>query len=142
TTGEDLRVRPDWDEARKRAEQLLQELRSCEPLRVITVAHNMFVGVQRVSEKQAVEISRKEIASNKSGFFESYSNRDGVFFMDKPLEVIAAIPGVDPVNSPCVHLVYRMDKRTFEHYIAAMEIAIELIDYAKTLKDPMLLWSA
>ena len=137
---------PDLPAAKARAEQFLAELRAAvaaNPFRVSTIAHNMFTGVTKVGEEDALKAFLEERAkwTNESDHFDSYSNRSGHFFKKEPLRVVAALHGVDALGMPAVHLVYA-DDDDLKWYVEASEVVIEFIDYATTLANPRLHWSS
>ena len=121
----------------KRAKEVLYELENTEKsYKVCTVSHNIFSGISKVSESEAIQIMNKQLNNENLG---SYSCADGHFFQKEPLAVVGAIPGIDALGSPCVHLVYESD---ITWYKQMAEIVIEMIEFAMTLENPKLIWSS
>ena len=125
---------------KERAEEVVKLLKAVKhPLRVIDVCdYNDFPAVD---ERKAIKLVEEEIAKREVSiaYFDWYGNRDGEFFMENPPEIMAAIPGRNILNRPCVHLVYKAD---ISFYIQMAEITVEFIEIALTLEDPVLHWSA
>lgn len=140
---EEYEVRPDLSASAARATELAQELRAATPLRVLSVCHSPFGDIAKMKPEDALRIVREEMAPREEGadyggMRGSYSNINGDFFLDDPVDIIAAIPGVGPLGSPGVHLVYKSD---MAWYIAATDVLLEFIRNAQSLADPVLHWS-
>lgn len=121
----------------KRAKEVFSELKNTEKsYKVCTVSHNIFSGISKVSENEAIQIMNKQLSNKGLG---SYRCADGHFFQKEPLAVVGAIAGTDELGSPCVHLVYESD---LTWYKQMSEIVIELIEFAMTLNNPILVWSS
>ena len=132
-------VKPDWEKSLDRAKSALELLRSKPSYRCFDVGYNEFMGrpsdhpVKNEKDAMAVFIKELEKNSEKPADSESYnySNRDGEFFMDENLKVVALIPGVKKrffVDEylPCVNVIYESSN---EWYIQALEIIIETIEF-------------
>lgn len=126
--GDEYYVRPDWFKAQSQAETLLYRLVNAQPYRATTVS---FFGNPSHDAKQALEEFLKTKENQKDHVFRNFSNSTGHFYFD-PLEVEAIIPGVDALNSPCVHLIY---KAANEWYIQAAEIVLEMIEWVLAQPD-------
>jgi hypothetical protein len=128
----DYEFRPDWAGAKSRAESILAEFRQAiekeGAYRVSTVsAFNSFSGPQKVDAKQALELFMQEKARHPNGG--GYENLNGVFTVAEPMQVSAAVCGVDALGTPCLHLIYKADDG-LEWYAHALEIVIETCDFA------------
>lgn len=130
---------PKLEECRKRAEQVAEELRGSDRLRVITVSANQFSGADwlRTDDAKALALVRESISSRgdrvDSGGW--WSSRDLDWF-GGTLKLIAAVPGGEesfasklrgdgPQAWPCVHLVYKAEDEGFESYVQSAEIVAE-----------------
>ncbi|MGD9643992.1 MAG: hypothetical protein AB7V08_14840 [Elusimicrobiales bacterium] len=145
----------DLAACRGRALEVLEELKRARPLYVMTVGFNPFIPVERYKDmtaRKAVEVANKELdrvviceskgpESNRPKVI-WYLTRDGHFFVSDPPKLVAAVPGVDALGMPAVHLVYEASDADKAWYIQATEIVVEFIDYAMTLDAPVLHWSA
>jgi len=134
--------RPDWEGARRRAIRvtgtLRKEIESGRGLTVETVTAIPMRGKQDVSSEEAIQRVREEMDEKTERAFKSYSNWKGDFFFGNPLTLVAAIPGVDPLGAPAVHLVQKED---LDWYVQAAEIVVEMCEFALTLENPRLIWS-
>jgi hypothetical protein len=143
-------VKAELREALVRAQEVTHELKAIKrPLRLITIAAKNYFDVQaKTGEADALKVVNEELDryearpkdGKDSGWGGSYGNNKGDFFLDEPLKVIAAIPGVNALGTPSVHLVYD-DSKGFEWYVQAAEICEEFIEYALTLENPRVSWS-
>lgn len=142
TTKEALRT------ARTRAQKLVKEMIVAPGLAVTTVSPNEFIEGhgKGVDEAAAIRLTVEQIEADKKRKpfpFDAedgshwYSNRDGEYFMGKPLEVIAAIVG-ERFGKPATLLVHAQDN---SWYVQAAEIVVEFIDHALTMKHPFISWS-
>lgn len=145
---EDYEWQPTPEElqlARKRAEEVRDELRDAVDLRVSTESAIPIIPVRGVvdsrpvTEERAIEITREEMA--KEHAFESYSSAAGAFFMKEPLPVVALIPGVDVFGKPAIHAVWRPTDDNTNYYRQMSEIVIEFIDEALAMEKPQISWS-
>lgn len=130
-TGDDI---PKLRECKKRAEQVADELRRCDPLRVITVSPNQLsgAGFLEIDSAGALRLVREKIEQHKASEREDdgwWSSRDMEWF-GGTLKVIAMVPGgkrrlLGDGKWPCVHVVYRAEGEGFDSYVAAAEITAE-----------------
>lgn len=127
--------------ARKRAEEVRDELANATDLRVATEsAVNLFTGQSAVTEERVLDIVREELGREHS--FGSYSNAQGAFFLKDPLPVIAMIPGVDTFGKPAIHAVWRPSDEDTAYYREMADIVIEFIDEALSMERPQVSWSS
>lgn len=125
--------------ARKRALQVADELRSCDPLR--TMAESPMLGSrdhmwsELPTEEQVLDWYRAEKAKNGNRdehFGESYSNAKGtVLGFRKGLEVLGVTLGRDVLGRPAAVIVYRSE--AVDSYIQSAEITAEFCDEAIAL---------
>jgi len=144
---DDYEIRPNWKEAKVKAEEMLKEIKDKigkdGSYRVFRVRHNEFSENPKNhlvnSEKKALEEFFKVKRKHKSiDSFGSFSNSSGEFFLKEPLEISGIISGVNKSffvdkDIPCVYVVYK--DKDFDYYVQALEIVIETIDYALKQKD-------
>ena len=132
-------VHVDFKAARKRAIHLLEKLLQADDLRVMTVAVQPIKQTTYINEAQALEVFRRERDEHAQDKFRAYGCREGEVFLDG-IEVFGFVRGVDVLGQPAIHVVFKGDG--LDWYIQAAEILVEFIDYALTLEDPGLRWSA
>ena len=125
--------RPDWETADKRAKQLIQVLKEKPEYRAHAVSGNIFRGNKDLpqSESDAMKIFLKEF--NKTNDY-NYSNSDGEFFPEKPMNVLAIIPGIKTLlgERPCSYVIY---EESNQWYIQALEIVSRTIEYVLKQED-------
>ena len=143
-TGEDLydifqpndeyRIYPDWEEARSKAVELLEKM-------VDFSKTNGELYIQKIYKSQTRELDQKEVMDivlkekNAKHSFPCYSNSDGLFSFDKPLQVVAII------NTK--NIIYIATKGDIDNcpdegngwYIQALQIVLETIDYVLAQPD-------
>ena len=94
------------------------------------------------TSEDAIRLTLKEIEKWKDSGHKDlggdYSNINGDFFFEEGLTIIAAIPGLDVLRIPTVHLVTRMD---LTWYKQAAEILVEFCQHGQTLADKKVVWS-
>lgn len=127
-------------EALERAKEVIKEMKEAPPYRAMTVsAKNIFQQEDNVTtSSEALKIFQKELERNSQG---GYQNREGYFFQGDPIEIVAAIPGIDTFNQPSVHLIYKSEDG-MKYYIEQAEIIREFIEKAISLEDPRIGWSS
>lgn len=138
--------------ARNRAQQIVSELRQALPLSVVTIAADRSgrSGQPRSErEAQSLEIYREEVRQHNEAFDKhpeaksyDYSNAHGHFWFTEPLEVLAAIPGIDILGQPAVHLITKSDDENHEFYVQMADIVVEFLDRAIACDDPIIHWSS
>ena len=155
---DEYRVRPDWIEAANRCEDGRQKWAkhiTTLPFQVECVSENPFdtrstppSNAQMVMDIFRTEYQkytdRKE-GENPFGF--SYSNRDGEFSLETPVEVHAMIRGttrnfLTGKQEQCTYIVKKMTDH--EWYTQALEIVQETIEWVLAQEDPqdyLLHWS-
>jgi hypothetical protein len=147
----DYHIRPNWKESRDRAELALEELRNQATrfggLKVEKIDFMHFKrGEVPKDEKEALELVQKHFEKQAASSFGSYSSSEGWFFLDKPREIVAIVPGTSTFvgqTAPCVYVAFKEDD-AFSFYCEAIEIVIETIDYVLSQPDPekyVLHWS-
>lgn len=126
---------------KKRAEEVVAELKAISrPLKCFDVSvGNIIKGgdeptcdateaIQRVYQEFAKydeQVEKFKKGEQKYGPFGSYSSANGHFYLDHPVEIIAAIPGKNVLQMPCVHMVY--EAKDIEYYVQMAEIVVEMI---------------
>jgi hypothetical protein len=111
------------------------------------LSHN---GINNVQD--ALEVWKKRYSEeknrDKSFLGGSFSCKEGEFFMDKPIEVCAIMPGFKKgfirAQEPCTYVIYK-NKEGYKWYIEALEIVVETIDWVLKQKKPeqfLLHWSS
>ena len=111
----------------KRAKEVFSELKNTEKsYKVCTVSHNIFSGISKVSENEAIQIMNKQLSNKALG---SYSCADGYSFK-KPLDCGSYAAQMRRL-SYC-YLVYESDPTWYKQM---SEIVIELIEFAMTLNN-------
>jgi len=121
-------VKPNWETALIRCEHAIKQFKEKGSYRVSHVSANIFRESGITSEKEALDIFLKEMEREHHPDMMSYSNRDGEFYLDKPLEVLAMIPGKTRIlrETDCVYVVTKSDNTW---YIQALEIVRDTIKY-------------
>ena len=126
---------PDWEATQKRAENLLELFDKVVEqdkggLKAIWYGPNRFMSESDIrdicsSDADAINVTRQQINQGGKG---SYSNRNGTFYLDEPLEVIAMVPGYqwDQVG---VYAVFRVGKESLAWYRDTIAIVAEFADY-------------
>lgn len=138
-------VRPDEEEytteitdlaaielCRERAVQIvdaLEKIKSEPVYNVMTETATRFGGDKAaVSAEQALVIFDSERAKEKDSMFDSgYSNRDGAFFPDsRSIHMVAAIPGVDVLGQPAMHIIHK--EEFHDSYLESAHVLVEFCD--------------
>lgn len=136
-------------EAKSRALEVAAKLKDAPKYRVLHEGMNVLrteseydgLDERRAMEIFLAEVERQKAKPKNSMLGDSYSTKDGAFFFDEePLKVRALIPGMGPLQDPCVHVVYEYDG--MEHYVQSAEIAAEFCDEALAMETPCIHWSA
>lgn len=83
--------------------------------------------------QKLIEINEQTNFANRNSFI----NRDGEFFFDEPLEVLAVLPGtagfLGRQDEPCLYRVFQYKHPDF--YSQALEIVLETIEYVLEQPD-------
>lgn len=131
-------------ECRKRALQVAEELKACDPLRVMD--EGLMVGnaehlwhepptAEQVLDWYREEKAKHDVADEKARNFYGdggYSNAKGVVLgFEKGMEILALTVGRDVLGRPAAMAVYR--STAIDSYIQSAEICVEFIDEAVTL---------
>lgn len=128
---------PDWKIVKERIQILREQFGNQDPYRVAHVSQNIFKESLITSEAQALEVFRKEIEKNKERIngFGNYSNSEGEFYLDEPLQVVGMIPGKYKIfkETDCVYIITKSDNTWYEN---ALEIVEETIDWVLSQEDP------
>lgn len=134
---------PKLSDCRKRAEQVAEELRACDPLRVM--AQGLMVGnrdhmwKEPPTEDQVLAWYREEKSkhagrSDPFGHDGGYANAKGlVIGFEKGVEVLGVTVGRDILGQPAAMLVYRPSRDAIDSYVQSAEIVVEFIDEALSL---------
>lgn len=128
TEGSDYYVRPDWEKALAHSNELLEELKVIDLYRVRAFNNNPFKSEFNVeSEEDALDVFKKELERESS--FSSYSNSDGSFYKENPLQVLAVIEGVGwPNNTPTQYVIHRYEDDK-EWIVKAIEIVRDTCEF-------------
>ncbi len=146
------------EEVQKRALQVAEEIRTCDPLRTLsahcTLGDGEWMWPHLPTEEQVLAWYREEQQRHegrKDDTFEGYSTAKGqVFGFTKGLEVLAVTVGANPLADfsammpagtlgasmgamPHAILVYRLDDEAKDSYIQSAEIVAEFCDEAVEL---------
>lgn len=120
---------PDWLKAREKAvefrDKLIQFSKSnggIYLLKVLKLGYN-----KQLSEKDVMDLVVKRRSEKHP--FDTYSNRDGLFSFDKPLDVVSVIDTDDKIYLAIKGDIDNNPDEGIGWYIQAMEIVIETIDY-------------
>lgn len=99
-SGEEYYVKPDWERAKQKTQEVIDLLKKEGGYRVHAVSQNMFSQPEVKSEADALEVFKKQLQldSERESKY-NYSNRDGEFFFNEPLKVIAMIPGETKIHA-------------------------------------------
>jgi hypothetical protein len=127
---------PDWKIAKERIQLLKEQFGDQDPYRVAHVSQNIFKESLITSEAQALDVLKKELEkkNGQSNGFGNYSNSEGEFYLDDPLEVVAMIPGKYKLfnEMDCVYIITKSDNSWYEN---ALEIVEETIDWVLSQPD-------
>jgi hypothetical protein len=125
-------------EARANAVRVREEFTALSPVAADFVRRNPFdTSEPTVTDgERAIAIYRQEAARERHDMG-SYGNNNGDFYLDKPMKVRAAIPGTG-FGGEGVYLIYEIET---EFYSQALDIVVEFIDNALTMKRPKIVWS-
>jgi len=126
-------VIPNWKEAKKRAENILKELKTfIKNYGAVSVDKVMSYSLSPTAPKnegEAMNIYKAQADNhNKKGGFYSYSCREGSFYLKTPLKVKGIMFGTSDVFNKS-SIVYLITESSLEDYVEALEIVIETIDY-------------
>lgn len=155
---DDYKFQPNWGEALKRAREMAAAWRAhtekAKGTYVTRVTFNMFTAPESMprDEKTVMDMFLRERERERNVSFETYSNRDGEFFMgEKGLHVRAMIPGVeDSIMArlhggqglmPCMYVVAERDQeKGGDWYAKAIDVVIETCEWALGQPDADKLW--
>lgn len=127
---------PALEEAKARALQVAEELRTCDPLR--TYSSSCHIGPaehmwsEPPTEDRVLAWYRQEKEENAERYADGgYSNAKGnVFGFAQGMEVLAATVGCDVLGRPAAVLVFRLGKEAHESYVQSAEIVAEFCEEA------------
>lgn len=151
---DEYEFQPDWQMMKINAQAAINEInqqiqRAGGPVQVKCVAQNMFSNPADFrainNEKAAMDAyiaehqSHSERKAKDGETFSAYSNRNGEFYFDAPIEVHGIIPGVEKFagERPCHYLIIKGD---LDWYVKAIEIVIETAEYVLSQPDPDKFW--
>lgn len=122
---DEYKFQPDWGLALEKVNESIEMLKNAPEFKALKVTGNIFTKSEISSEREALEVFLK---NNETQTESNYSNKDGEFFMNEPLEVLAMIPGKTKIlkEHDCTYVIV---KHTYEWYITALEIVKETINY-------------
>lgn len=130
---------PALRKARKRAEQVADELRAADPLRVMSESPMLgdrdHMWSRLPGEHEVLAWYRDEKARHADrADGDGYANAKGlVLGFAKGLEVLAVTLCRDVLGRPAAAVVYRPDGETVESYVQSAEIVVEFCDEAIAL---------
>jgi hypothetical protein len=124
----DYHLKPDWENSLVRCEESINQLKNKGNYRVNCITGNIFIENQIKSEKDALDVFMKESQREHHPEMMSYSNKDGSFYFDNPLEVIAMVPGKTSILKE-IECVYVITRSSNEWYIQALEIVRDTIKF-------------
>lgn len=136
---------PDWKYALDVVQDSIKLLKKDKGYRVETISANMFAPDDVMQNPQeALKTFNKTLKEMDKKDFNSFSNRDGHFYLDKKgLQVHALLPGKDFMQRPCTFAIYKLQNGN-KYYLQALEIVKETIEYVLTQENPQayyLSWS-
>lgn len=131
--------RPDYKKALTRVKKAIKKLKDNDDgYGVFTVSGNIFSTTPAVSsESAALEIFRKELKGH-SGGMGHYSNINGEFALDNPIQVVGLMPGVENIlkkGHPCTYIVYK-NENGLTWYVEALEVVQETIEFILAHENP------
>lgn len=154
---DEYHVAPDWPECLNRAWQLRADFRealaSGGNVRATRIGFDTMLtsisNLNALSEGEAVDIylrQRRKYKPRSDVDFSQYANRDGHFFMNEPLPVLALLPGCESVlgKRPVVYAVYDASEE-MPWYLEALDVVVETCEHVLNQSDPTqftLSWSA
>jgi hypothetical protein len=158
---DEYHFQPDWADVIKRCDEVLSafENKILEVgglYKTFDVGMNMFESIETLgdrcnSEEDALHLFTAEITrymtNKKSGTYRgigSYTNSNGEFFFDKPLNIVSLVPGTK-YKRPVTYVIYKEDDETLNWYRNAIEIVKETAEYVLTQPDTnkyYLAWSS
>jgi hypothetical protein len=133
---------PRLSECLKRAQQVVEELRTCDPIRVMSeslmLGNAEHMWHEPPTEDQALAWYRDEKLKHADVnqktvemFGEGYSNAKGfVAGFTKGMEVLAVTVGRDIIGRPAAMLIYRPPAENVTSYIESAEITVEFVEEA------------
>jgi len=128
-------------EALLRAKEVTMELKNAPPFRSVTISASNLFSKEEKQTKASDAISTLYEAYMQKGTPYNFQSRNGHFFLQEPLEIMGAIPGVDLFGAPAVHLIVKAEDG-HKYYIEQAEIMEEFIEKALSLEDPRIGWSS
>lgn len=161
--GEEYKLKPVWEGCLERAKNTHERWRQAtknftemyrmfsagNPFIVPTIANDREAMKAFLSERTRRDeaLAKQEAGSQDYLMGGSYSNRDGNFFLDKPIEIHAAIPVLEDVLGQkhiATYLIYKDTGDNVAWYGQALEVVIETIEYVLAQENPseyLLHWS-
>lgn len=136
---------PALRESRERAGQVVGELQTCDPLRVMSsplmLGDRDHMWHEPPSEDETLTWYREEKAKWSTRERRPFGDDDGgystakghVLGFDKGLEVLAVVPGCGVFGEPAAIIVYRPARDAIDSYTQSAEIVVEFIDEAISL---------
>lgn len=114
---------------RGRAQDIVEALKVTDGITVTTVSAGAFSGDH--TDQEALKVFREKYAEYQAtpGPFGAFSSGQGHFWLDEPLQILAAIPGKDILGHSAMHLIYKSEGAK-DHYLASAEVLVEFIEEA------------
>ena len=136
---------PDWNYALNVVQESIKLLKKDKGYRVETISANMFAPDNVMQNPQeALKVFNNTLKDMGKRDFNSFSNKDGHFYLDKKgLQVHALLPGKDFMQRPCTFAIYKLQDGN-KYYLQALEIVKETIEYVLAQENPQayyLRWS-
>jgi len=130
----DYYLKPNWELSLIKCEETINEFKTKGSYRVHHVSENIFKANDVTSEKQALDIFLGEMGRDHMGDLDSYSNLNGEFYLGKPLQVLAMIPGTYKIfgGHKCVYVITSSEN---QWYIESLEIVRDTVKYVLSQKN-------
>jgi hypothetical protein len=121
---------PNWRASLEKCNQAISILESKGNYRCFQVSANIFRQPDCASEKEAIDVFMKEVASGGG----DYSNINGQFYLSTPLKVFAIVQGTSKIfqSQPCTYFITEGENAW---YLKALKIVKETIEYVLSQPD-------
>lgn len=124
---------PDWDACLKRVESAIEKWGNNQDNKYDCFDVSGFLPERVDSEKEALEAFKSELERHENSDYKSFSNKNGVFYLDG-VEAVAFIHG-KKFNTECLYVVYKADQENYKWYVNALEIVKETINFVLAQPD-------
>lgn len=147
TDNHDYYVKPNWDDSLGRVNQVIADvkLHMEGPMAMYDAIHLRGFGDGVPDAATALKLLEKELEDNQNrgpAFGNSYSNRDGDWFLDG-IEIVGAVKASSFGGG--TFLLTKSKESNLAWYYQALEVTREMIEYVLSQPDPenyVLGWSA